>query len=239
MLHGTFIWADLSTFRRDVTEPFYSAVMGWRFDDGLASTGGLAVAQVYTMPEKFQKIGMPSFWMSYIAVSDINAAIDAACDLGGKVELGPEPFEGGQIALIRDPLGAGFTVYEGAPLGEVARGSGSRLGHALFVSDASAVRDFYAQLFGWTFGAGFGGMQSILAHNQRVASLHEVPSEEQRGKEQYWAVLFAHDNLAMAQARALEHGGQIVSETQLPEGPTTIIADPDGGTFFLVGKVAT
>lgn len=235
MEHGTFIWADLSTFRQSQTEAFYSTVMGWSFSDGLASLRGKAVAQLYTMPEKFQKIGMPSFWMSYLVVGDIAQTIELAKSLGGKVELGPEPFEQGQIALIRDPLGAGFTVYAGPELGEVATGPGSRVGHGLFVSDATQIAPFYEALFGWTFGdANDSSIQSVTKDSTHLFYCHTVPDPNVRGKEEYWAVFFQSEDLASSAEKVQAVGGQVVAKTALPEGDAIVMSDPDGGTFFLI-----
>ena len=41
MAHGEFIWCDLSTFRPDVTKPFYSELFGWSYD-GLTPSDGTA-----------------------------------------------------------------------------------------------------------------------------------------------------------------------------------------------------
>ncbi|MEM8878817.1 MAG: VOC family protein, partial [Pseudomonadota bacterium] len=126
MAHGDFVWCDLSTFDVAGTRDFYGRLFGWSYDripqpDGspydVASINDVPQAGVFEMPEKFQKIGLPSFWMSYIQVDDAAAIVDLARQLGGKVEVGPIPYgEGALVALIRDPLGAGFTVYQGSDL---------------------------------------------------------------------------------------------------------------------------
>lgn len=235
MTNGTFIWADLSSFRPDITRKFYTDLFGWRFDDYAASTAAGPVAGLFEMPPKFQAINMPSFWMSYIAVDDIAQTVEIAKANGAKVELGPIPFEGGgQIALIRDPLGAGFTVYEGSALNSNLTGAGAKLGHGLFVSDASAVTDFYAKLFGWTFAPAPDGAQEILLNGKRIAHLYEIPDPAIRGKEQYWAVYFGTPSLAEARLKVTGSGGEILAETEIMEGKALITRDPDGGTFWLL-----
>ena len=44
-------------------------------------------AGIYEMPKFFLEIQMPSFWMTYIAVSNAKAVAKRAAELGGKVEL--------------------------------------------------------------------------------------------------------------------------------------------------------
>ena len=154
MAHGDFIWADLSSYRPDVTRPFYSQLFEWKFDDYAAHVGKSPTAGLFQMPQKFMDMGMPSFWMSYIAVDDVAQVVKTANEMGGKIELGPAEFEGGgQYALIRDPLGARFTVYSGSALDGAATGVNARLGHTLIVSNAKAVMPFYSALFDWNFEA--------------------------------------------------------------------------------------
>lgn len=239
MQHGTFIWADLSSFRPEVTKEFYRKVMGWRFDDYVASVAAGPVAGLYEMPAKFQAINMPSFWMSYIAVDDVSAVTEIAKAKGGKVELGPAPFEGGgTYALIRDPLGAGFTVYSGSAFEGGATGLGARAGHGLFVSDASAVTGFYTALFGWEFSNAKAGVSEILLDGACIAHVHEIPDPAVRGKEQYWGVYFQVSDLQAIAAKISAMGGEIVAEIDLPEGPAILARDPDGGAFFLLGSAA-
>lgn len=239
MAHGDFIWCDLSTFHPAQTQAFYTSVFGWQFSGegyAIAHRADHPVAALYEMPEKFQNIKMPSFWMSYIAVDDVAQTVARATELGGKVEVGPTPFDGGgQFALIRDPLGAGFTVYEGTALDGALTGAGGRLGHELFVSDASAVIPFYTGLFGWQISAAQGEGHAISHAGRIIAYLHEVPDPAIRGKEQYWAIVFdtAGAPLEAFAQRVTQAGGQAVAQVELPDGPAMILRDPDGAAFFV------
>ena len=97
MPKGDVLWCDLSTFHVEQTKSFYATLFGWSYaavtQPGgspyhLASTAAGESAAIFEMPQKFRTIGLPSFWMSYIAVDDIDAAVDEARRLGGKVEVG-------------------------------------------------------------------------------------------------------------------------------------------------------
>ncbi|MEM7058530.1 MAG: VOC family protein [Pseudomonadota bacterium] len=228
---ATFTWCDLSTFRPSVTKPFYSTLFGWRSDGAedydYAHVGDHQIAALFVMPQKLRDIGMPSFWMSYASVQDVSATTAKARDLGGKIELEDQTY-----ALIRDPLGAGFTVHDG--LRPPARaGHGTRAGHGYFCSDLSMVEEFYQALFGWQFTKYPAGHTKILtAQGTHVASAQELP-DETRGKEQYWTVQFAVTSLPKAIAKAREAGALEVMETNLPEGPAALVFDPDNAAFFL------
>lgn len=236
MAHGDFIWCDLSAYKPGRATAFYSAVMGWRWSDvngqRVALNGTVPVAAVYQMPAKFMSMGMPSFWMTYIAVDDVAATVEQAQSLGGKVELGPEEFPGGgRYALIRDPLGAGFTVLEGEAGTEASSAPGARAGHALFVSDASAIIPFYEALFGWSFGAASEGVCGVYRDRELLFHCHEVPDPAIRGKEEFWAVLFSAHGSASA---ITKHGGGLMTDLDLPEGPAVLAHDPDGAAFIVM-----
>jgi hypothetical protein len=61
--------------------------------------------------------GMPPSWLCYIQVNDVNNAVAVATQGGGRLHRGPMEIEGGVIAVLGDPHGAGFAVHHAsAPL---------------------------------------------------------------------------------------------------------------------------
>ena len=234
---GEFVWTDLSSPDPARAIPFYESVLGWSFARGgapaYAMRGDAAIAGIYETPAKFQAMGMPSFWMSYIAVADVAETVAQASALGGIIELVEDDY-----ALIRDPLGAGFTVHRSpsdieTPLSDAP---GGRSGHSLLCSDLAAVTPFYAALFGWRFVDGQSGAKDAWLGETRVATAMALP-DEVRGKAQYWAVLFASDNLAGAETRALTAGGASDGGFDLPEGRSLALRDPNGAAFFVVERI--
>ena len=51
---------------------------------------------------------VPSYWMVYFGVDDVDKAHKKAVDLGGKEMLGPQDFPGGRFSILSDPQGAAF-----------------------------------------------------------------------------------------------------------------------------------
>ena len=113
--HGTFYWNELATTDVDGAKAFYSQVIGWDFDamanmeggtywilkSGEEMAGGL-MAMPAAAPD-----GTPPYWMSYVAVDDVDAAVGKVSDLGGVVLV--EPFDIpniGRMGVIQDPQGA-------------------------------------------------------------------------------------------------------------------------------------
>ncbi|MEM8963883.1 MAG: VOC family protein [Acidobacteriota bacterium] len=75
-MESNFVWIDLSTFDVQKATDFYRDVLGWSYaTDGSGYTqcevNGAPCAGLYEMPDFFQKIRMPSFWMTYVSVSDV------------------------------------------------------------------------------------------------------------------------------------------------------------------------
>jgi predicted enzyme related to lactoylglutathione lyase len=61
---------------------------------------------------------MPSFWLPYFGVDDVEASLAKIEELGGKRLMGPMEIETpasgpGHIGTAQDPQGAYFAVYAG------------------------------------------------------------------------------------------------------------------------------
>ncbi|MEM6905229.1 MAG: VOC family protein [Pseudomonadota bacterium] len=230
----SFVWCDLSAFQPAEAARFYQGLLGWEVEGGdyaMASAAGAPVAAIYPMPQRFREMGMPSFWMSYIAVASVAETVARARDAGGRIELETR-FGKGEIALVRDPLGAGFTIYEGEmPPGARGHGApGLRAGHTLMVSSRD-VAGFYGDVFGWDCVEASRGWH-LTDGGSPVAELHEVP-EAERGGFEYWGVVFSVPDLAEAAQQVLAAGGQTFRTTELSSGPALAAADRDGAAFFL------
>ena len=72
--------------------------------NGERSQGGM------TVPPQ----GVPPNWFPYFAVADVEASMRAAEEAGGKPFMGPVDIpNGGRFALIQDPHGAAFAIFQG------------------------------------------------------------------------------------------------------------------------------
>jgi len=115
---------ELSTNDVGAAIDFYSELFGWRVQpvdtgDGppywLINHDGAAKGQNGGMrelsPEQLEH-GVPPSWLSYFTVSSVDATVAATESAGGLV--GPVlDVPAGRIAVLRDPQGAGFGVFEG------------------------------------------------------------------------------------------------------------------------------
>lgn len=244
MKDSNFVWTDLSTFDLIAAKKFYSKIFGWDYqaEEGyhIGYVEEHQAAGIFTMPEKFQKIGLPSFWMSYISVTDIDTVVAQAQQMGGIIEVKPTDFMGqGKIALIRDPSGAGFTVWEGSEIGgKDASGTPGRMAwNELYVSDAALVLDFYRTVFGWSFtlDRSYNGERyDIRNGNGTVIAALEVMPNEIKGKHEFWIPYFAVEDLDKALILITNEGGKIVNQSEIGDCKLAMATDPQGAAFALV-----
>lgn len=235
---NNFVWADLSTYNPDSSKRFYEQVFGWSFHDAggyfVAMQGASEVAGLFETPDFFKQIKMPHFWMSYIAVEDALATAELARDFAGaKVELTDE-FYGGKVALIRDPQGAGFTVYDGGRLAGRKLEPGHMIWNELHVSDASNVIPFYERLFGWTINkTDSSDRHHVLdSRQEHIADTLVLPNTV-KGEYEYWVCTFVVDNLDQTRNRAEENGGGVV----IGEGERLLLHDNSGEAFFYIQQL--
>src|SRR5690606_27217788 len=118
---GTFCWIELGTTDQDAARTFYSTLFDWEpnelpMDDGTTYTmlqlGGKDVAALYAMsPEQRQE--MPPNWLSYVTVASVDETVKQAHALGGELLTGPfDVFDAGRMAVLRDPMGGAFAVWQ-------------------------------------------------------------------------------------------------------------------------------
>jgi predicted enzyme related to lactoylglutathione lyase len=117
---GCFTWNELQSRDPETAAGFYARLFGWETepheDDGrLAyvsirnaghSNGGM-------MPMTEQHGDAPPYWLTYFTVPSCDAAIEKVRGLGGEVLAGPMNIGSGRIAVVGDPQGAAFALFEG------------------------------------------------------------------------------------------------------------------------------
>jgi predicted enzyme related to lactoylglutathione lyase len=118
------LWPVLVTNRPDMAAPFYQALLGWEpkaerrtplfpgdflFFAGEVARAGTAVQSTAGI----RRAG----WIILVGVADIEATTLAAKKAGGRVMRSPSlDLIGGRVAVIADPRGAVFGLYELVPV---------------------------------------------------------------------------------------------------------------------------
>ena len=240
MSFGHFVWTDLSTYDMPAARKDYSALFGWTFSGrgeyDFALQNDVPVAAIFKMPDFLAKIDMPSFWMSYVRVDDLDAKVEFARAFRDVIiELEPQAFnDDARVALVRDPSGAGFTLYEGPDITPPQAINTVVMRHH-HVPDISLISDFYEEMFGWTMrhraNNDWPVFDVVHPDGSIVAQVEEVP-EDIRGKFRYWMPCFEVSSSTEAVARIEAKGGKNL--VSLGEDRSMFV-DQQGAHFIVKG----
>ena len=113
--HGQIHWNELATHDVEAAVAYYKDVMGWDIQtedmpDGPYHMGvmdGQPMAGIYDITQIPDMDDVPSHWLTYFAVDDVDTSVAASIKAGGTL-LQPAfdvPMVG-RIAMIKDPTGA-------------------------------------------------------------------------------------------------------------------------------------
>lgn len=122
ILPGTFCWYECMTRDLEGTKAFYADLFGWTskaqpmaggFTYHLQHRGADQVAGMMAMEGDLWN-GIPDHWMTYVAVSDIEATVAKVEGLGGSVCVPVTDISIGRFAVIQDAVGAVISLFQGA-----------------------------------------------------------------------------------------------------------------------------
>ena len=239
MTNGNFVWTDLSTFDVSQAREDYEAFFGWDFSNDptydFAFSSGSPVAAIFPMPQKLIDINMPSFWMSYVRVENLeDTLLKARAHEGVIIEIEPVAFDDhSTISLVRDPSGAGFTLYQGPDITPPPSSLPQATMRYHHVPSVELIRDFYADLFGWRFQPirqfPWAVYDILDPSGCRVAQVETVP-ESIRGKFRYWMPCFTVPSLDQALETIKQRNGSV--QQDLDDG-RWMVADRQGAAFMI------
>jgi predicted enzyme related to lactoylglutathione lyase len=118
---GALCWTELTTSDTDAAERFYTAMFGWTPKH--AAPGSPTYTEFTVEGASGPSIGMmakpphlppevPSFWLPYFQVSDVDAIAAKAKALGGQIHYGPQDIpDAGRFVVVGDPQGAAFSAF--------------------------------------------------------------------------------------------------------------------------------
>ena len=250
---GHFCWFELATTDQAGAKQFHQTLFGWEVQDApigpneLYSSfkrGGRDVAAAYTMRSEQLAHGMPPHWLVYVGVGSADGATKKASDAGGKVLMPPfDVMDLGRMAIIQDPAGASFAVWEpkrhhGTGL---VRENGAGVWADLIVPDSEAVTAFYRALFGWQLVAGKSMVPAKPGDYIHIVNGGEfiggIPPVHGGGTiPSHWMTYFAVADCQATIAQATSMGARVLSGPMTIEGTGTFAAlsDPQGAVFALI-----
>jgi predicted enzyme related to lactoylglutathione lyase len=115
---GIFSWNELMTRNADASAKFYTELFGWTREDmdmegstySMFKTEGRPVGGMIVLPPGAES--MPVMWMGYITVENLEASVARAAELGAKVHKDITTIPMGRFAILADPQGAIFGLWQ-------------------------------------------------------------------------------------------------------------------------------
>lgn len=247
---GLFVWFDVMTHSKDQTIAFYTALFDWAveaWDTGgghvypMFKPAGAEAAEggVDEIPEA-QRERVPSHWINYVTVPDVDGACQRVAALGGKVlQHAYDIPKVGRTAVCADPQGALFAPF--TPNEHAEESEPTLWGPCwveLMTSDREGAIAFYTEIFG--YGVGDGPVDdyttlmrgTLPAAGVMASPMPEVPP--------HWLTYIWVDDLDARVAQVGELGGRVVAGPMaVPTvGRVAVCLDDQGAAFGLFGDPA-
>jgi len=253
---GGTLSADIAVPEHEREMRFYSHILStgenplWRED--LMNNLGIPIIGLGARIPEYEHI--PLQWMPHIQVADVATSVERTLELNGRELMHGKDDKGtSQWAVLLDPNGAAFGIIpvvaaedisppDGAASSSAAASSGSIAWLDLTVSDASATRDFYRQVVGWSVqdvemkdaGERYADYNMLDADgnpaagicNARGANLNLPP---------VWMIYLPVGDLAESLQRVRDGDGKVIKENLGADGKLTsaVIQDPVGAYLAL------
>ena len=119
---GKILWVDLTVNDATAMKSFYSNVTGWEpspldmggYDDFVMNLPGTDQGVAGICHARGGNAGLPSQWLIYITVTNLDTAMKNCKELGGSVISEPKNMGNDRYCVIKDPAGAVAALFEKA-----------------------------------------------------------------------------------------------------------------------------
>jgi len=252
---GGVLSADIAVPEYEREVRFYTRILTtgeqplWR-DDLLNNRGTPIIGLGPTSPEYAH---IPIQWMPHIQVADVAASAQRALESGGTELLhGKDDAGNSQWAVLLDPGGAAFGIVPVVSSDAIPAAEGddaARLGCIarldLTVADASATRDFYERVIGWSVQeVAMTEDETVVRYTDfRMLGDDGTPAariRHARGDNAelppVWLLHLPVGDLTESLRRVEHEGGVVIKRVQSPDGVYThaTVQDPVGAYMTLV-----
>ncbi|MBT8087675.1 MAG: VOC family protein [Gammaproteobacteria bacterium] len=117
---GRVGWIDITVDDASGMRDFYSKVVGWSaesvsmgdYDDFSMAMPATGEAVTGICHARGSNADLPSGWLIYIVVADLDASIAACTEKGGRIMVEPRSLAGGRFCVIEDPSGASAALFQ-------------------------------------------------------------------------------------------------------------------------------
>jgi uncharacterized protein len=252
---GTPCWVDLTVPDQQAALDFYRDVFGWQGEIGSPETGGYSVCTLNGKPVAGIMAAMnpdgsvpdpmpPAAWTTYLATADVDATATAITDHGGQVAMPGTDVQGGRMALVSDPAGAVFGLWQAHdfPGAEIVNEAGALIWNELNTTDTSDASSFYSQALGIVAERmeGAGGYFTLNVGDRMVGGMQDVASEGvEPGTPPNWLTYFAVDDADSTVDALVRAGGDVLTPPyDMTAGRMALVRDPQGAVFAVLKAAA-
>ena len=233
---GRFCWRELITTNLSDAKSFYSDLFGWTgavtkmpfgeytiFKRGEDDVAGMMASM---QPD------VPSHWLDYITVEDVDASLKQVLALGGKSLSEAMDIPVGRFAVVSDPTGAVFALFRGVTQheGEVdqAPPASTFCWSHLTSTNLDRAVSFYTEIFGWK--AEYQNGMVFLSRDGKVIASAGSPQPGDPSPSNWLKYVAVDDaDIAHKQAVALGAKTMVPPTTMEGMGRFAVLADPTGG----------
>jgi predicted enzyme related to lactoylglutathione lyase len=234
------------TTDREASRKYYAELFGWSYRESDMGPMGTYVVikggdrEFGGMVPLEAEHGMPSHFMSYLTVEDVDAVCEKVPGLGGKVAVpAMEIPRTGRFAVLADAQGAYFSPFkygfepEAPPEGPPPHGTVCWV--ELLTTDPEAAASFYGEVCGWTTRSQDMGESGkywmYMRGEEMMAGMMKLPPGAEAPPN--WMVYFAVDDVDSAAKKAESLGSKLwVPPRDIPGmGRFSVVGDPQGTVF--------
>lgn len=239
---GRFVWHDLMTPNTAGAQEFYSTTLDW----SVQASEQEAAYSMFVAPSGpiggmgEYKEGAPH-WRFYAATPDLDATVRRATDLGSSVTTPATALQnGGKFAVLTDPQGATFGMYEAAQHAKLPAtpGHGEFYWHELATTDNHAAFEFYSALFGWNkiaehdMGGAVGVYLIFGLDGKQLGGIFNKGNEGRPGAAYWVGYVRVKDVHATVEKVQAARGSLLHGPAEVPGGDWVAqFTDPHGALF--------
>jgi predicted enzyme related to lactoylglutathione lyase len=110
---GCMVWNELATPDPSAAGDFYRQLLDWQPESDATGYATIRLGDGLNGGIRPLRDGEPPNWLLYFTVPSVEEAVGQVREHGGEVLAGPLEGPAGTIAVVRDPQGAMFALYEG------------------------------------------------------------------------------------------------------------------------------
>jgi uncharacterized protein len=237
---------ELATTDQNAAKAFYTSLFGWSSTDSVMGPNqtytmfhleGREAAAAYSLQSDQLAQGVPPNWGLYISVTSADETAKKAAENGGKVLCaGFDVYNFGRMAVIADPTGAVFCVWQAKEHKGIGihNQQGSFCWADLSTPNQARAAEFYTRVFGWSMPGGDNGYLHIVNGKDFIGGIPPA-AYGNPNTPPHWLLYFQVDDCDGSTQKAKDLGANIFMGPMTMEkvGRMAVLADPQGAVFSL------